>query len=139
MIPIEIINSFKENNIPYKREDVEEAVRILSKLGLHQNDEVFEYYSNIYGGNIINPRMTDEIIDIADDSIFDTLDYVRERYELPEHFIPLTSDESEGMYLYSKLDKKVYNFNMESYEEITNNLIPKWNSFYEFILWYIEK
>ncbi|MBN6076123.1 hypothetical protein HYE59_00845 [Aggregatibacter actinomycetemcomitans] len=83
--------------------------------------------------------MTDEIIDVADDSIFDTLDYVRERYELPENFIPLTSDEAEGMYLYNKFDKKVYNFNMEDYEGDTDNLAPEWNSFYDFILWYIEK
>lgn len=58
MIPTKIINSFEINNIPYRRIDAEKklAADILSQLGLNRKSQAYEYYYNIYAGNIENPR-----------------------------------------------------------------------------------
>lgn len=139
MIPNRIIKSFEENNIPYKRNEIdkENAIKVLEQLGLNPSTEVYEYYSQIYGGNIINPRAIDEMIDIADEVIFDTLDYIRDRYEISSDFIPLTSDQAEGMFLFNVKDHKIYDFDLACYEDFINGTNPRWGSFYDFLLWYI--
>ena len=140
MIPNEIIKSFEENNIPYKRNesDKESALKILEQLGLSNSSEAYEYYSQIYGGNTINPRAIDEMLDIADEDIFDTLDYVQERYEISSDFIPLTSDQAEGMFLLNIKDNKVYDFELADYKDFIDDPKPRWDSFYSFLLWYIN-
>ena len=49
----------------------------------------------------------------------------------------LTSDESEGMYLYNKNNKSVYDFSVGQSQDLINGKIqPRWNSFNEFLEWF---
>lgn len=141
MIPNEIINSFEINNIPYKRNDVEKKIaeEVLNKLGLSEKSQAYEYFYHIYGGNIINPKSIDELIDIADESIFDFIDYARERYSIPSEFIPLSSDQAEGMFLLNIIDNKVYDLELSRNDFDLNDIFSKWENFYTFLLWYIDK
>lgn len=140
MISNEIIKSFEENNIPYKRDamDKESACKVLEKLGLSKSDEAYEYYSQIYVSNIINPRSVDELIDIADENIFDAMDYIQERYKISSDFIPLTSDQSEGIFLLNVKNGKVYDFELANHADFINSVNPKWENFYDFLKWYIN-
>lgn len=141
MIPTQIINSFEINNIPYKRSDAEKkiAAEVLTRIGLNEKSQAYEYYYYIYGSNIINPRAIDELIDIADESIFDFIDYTKERYSIPSEFIPLSSDQAEGMFLLNIIDNKVYDFELSRNDFDLNDIYSRWDNFYDFLFWYINQ
>lgn len=64
--------------------------------------------------------------------------FVQDTWELPKDFLPLTSTEGEGAILLNLQTNRVYDFNLDKYNQLLNGeLKPTWDSFYEFLNWYL--
>lgn len=121
------------------RENKRSAEEILRSLGVDLNTEFAEFYLK-YQGGFGSPRPIAELIDIEGPQIPNMpreIEYVRDRYELPEQYLPLTTDESEGMYLYNKDDGAVYDMDFYNLPDLlAGKLKPRWPTFNEFLVWY---
>ena len=141
MIPESIINYLAQEGDSVLRKDASPAFEALRQLEIDRKTELGEFYTK-YKGGFISPEPRPELLDIAGPAIPavpDQTEYVLDRYELPVEFVALTSDESEGMYLYNKNNQSVYDFNVGQTQELVNGEIqPRWNSFYEFLSWFFD-
>ena len=64
--------------------------------------------------------------------------FAHEVWELPEKYVAFTSVEGEGAYLYDKVTGQVWDFELASREAfLAGKHQPKWNSFFEFMTWYL--
>jgi hypothetical protein len=141
MIPQKVKDYLAKDGGDVLRQNKQGALRTLSQLGVDPNSEFGEFYLE-YQGAFISPRPIAELLDIDDSAIPavpDQTDYSQDRYQLPEKFLALTSDESEGMYLCNKDDQAVYDFNLKEYEIFMSGEIPaRWKSFNSFLAWYFD-
>ena len=65
------------------------------------------------------------------------LDYVRDRYDLPANYLPLTTDGSEGMVLYNTNNGAVYDMDLDNLPDLlANRLQPRWPNFNALLIWY---
>ncbi|WP_338767685.1 hypothetical protein [Massilia sp. METH4] len=114
---------------------------VLHTLGVDPGTEFGEFYLE-YQGTFISPRSVAELLDIVGPEIPavpDQTEYARDRYRLPEKYLALTSDESEGMYLYNIEDMAVYDFELGSYRLfMSGQATPDWSSFNDFLIWYFD-
>lgn len=142
MIPAQVKVFLAKDTGDVLRYDRQSALQVLRQLGVDPATEFGEFYLE-YQGSFISPRPVAELLDIegpAIPAIPDQTDYARDRYQLPEKFLALTSDESEGMYLYNKEDQAVYDFDLGEYKAFMNGQIPaRWKSFNDFLLWYFDE
>jgi len=141
MIPKKLKDYFENYNGDIVRQNKQGGLHALNQLGVDPNSEFGEFYME-YQGSFIGPRPVAELLDIegpAIPAIPDQTEYSQDRYQLPEKFLALTSDESEGMYLYNKDDQAVYDFDLGEYKDFINGKIPaRWESFNSFLAWYFD-
>lgn len=141
MIPEAIINYLAQEGSGILRKDASDAFESLRQLGIDIKTELGEFYTQ-YRGGFISPEPRPELLDItgpAIPAIPDQTEYVLDRYRLPAEFVALTSDESEGMYLYNKNNQAIYDFNVgQSQELVSGKIQPRWNSFNEFLVWFFN-
>ena len=142
MIPQKVKGYLAKETGDVLRQDKQGALNALTQLGVNPGSEFGEFYME-YQGSFISPLPVAELLDIegpAIPAIPDQTDYSRDRYQLPEKFLALTSDESEGMYLYNKEDQAVYDFDLGNYKEfMVGKIPPRWKTFGEFLLWYFDE
>jgi hypothetical protein len=83
----------------------------------------------------------EQLCDIADPTpeiAFGTR-YVHDVWELPEQYICISSIQGEGAYLYDVKTGKVWDFDLASREAFVSGLQREnWNSFYDFMIWYLS-
>lgn len=142
MIPAPVRTYLAKDTGDITRYDRNTALQVLQGLGVDPGSEFGEFYLE-YQGSFISPRPVAELLDIegpAIPAIPDQTEYARDRYQLAERFLALTSDESEGMYLYNRDDRAVYDFDLASYEDFMNGRIPpRWKTFNDFLSWYFDE
>ena len=102
MLPDNVIRYMQSEDWYTERENKEEAISIMTGLGIDPSSEIGRFYRNTYG-DLISPKPVAQLLEM--NQFEDQTRYVRERYELPKELIPITSDESEGMYLYNIKDQ----------------------------------
>ncbi|RQR28034.1 SMI1/KNR4 family protein [Burkholderia sp. Bp9143] len=116
-------------------------MRALQDLGVASDTDFGQFYLK-YQGGFISPRPVAELLDIEGPSIPaipDQTEYVRDRYGIPEQYLALTSDESEGMYLYGKDDGAVYDLDISVLNYFLKWKVPaRWATFNDFLIWYFE-
>jgi hypothetical protein len=141
MIPSKVEQYLTTVSGDVTRTDPKVAEKVLLNLGVAPSSELGEFYLK-YQGSFISPRPVAELLDIegpAIPAIPDQTDYVRDRYHIPEQYLALTSDESEGMYLYNKDDQAVYDLDIGVLEDLVNGrLSARWQTFNDFLAWYFE-
>ncbi|MEX3954700.1 hypothetical protein [Trinickia sp. EG282A] len=115
--------------------------RVIRSLGVDPSSELGAFYLK-YQGSFISPRPVAELLDIegpAIPAIPDQTDYVRDRYHIPDQYLALTSDESEGMYLYGKDDEAVYDLDIGALDDfLEGNMPARWATFNDFLVWYFD-
>ena len=123
------------------RTDPKSAERVIRSLGVDPGSELGACYLK-YQGSFISPRPVAELLDIegpAIPAIPDQTDYVRDRYHVPDQYLALTSDESEGMYLYGKDDEAVYDLDIGALDDfLEGNMPARWATFNDFLVWYFD-
>lgn len=141
MIPSAVDQYLAGSTGDIARGDSKAAMRALQDLGVASDTDFGQFYLK-YQGGFISSRPVAELLDIEGPSIPaipDQTDYVRDRYGIPEQYLALTSDESEGMYLYSKDDGAVYDLDISVLNDFINGKIPaRWATFNDFLIWYFE-
>lgn len=140
MIPTEVKNFLSKEGSAVLRQNKIDALRAMDQLGVDRGSDFWEFYEN-YQGPFISPRPAADLYDIIELSgIVDAVEYVRDRYHLEDRFLPLTSDESEGMYLYDTASGAVFDFYLRDYKEfVAGNIPPRWPNFNEFLRWYFDE
>lgn len=141
MIPSTVEQYLAMESGDVTRTDSKSAENVLLSLGVAPSSEFGEFYLK-YQGSFISPRPVAELLDIEGPvipAIPDQTDYVRDRYHVPEQYLALTSDESEGMYLYNKDDHAVYDLDIGMLEDfIHGKVAARWPTFNKFLAWYFE-
>ncbi|QTL39047.1 SMI1/KNR4 family protein [Xenorhabdus budapestensis] len=137
MIPKKVSDYIKSKDWYILREDNASCVDAIRALGIDLSSEFSSFYQEIYC-DLISPKPIADLLDI--DDIKEQFDYIKDRYELSDDYIPLTSDESEGMYLFNKKNNSVYDFNLSEYDSfIEGKINPRWSSFNDFLIWYFDE
>ncbi|HDR9587352.1 TPA: hypothetical protein QDC31_004711 [Burkholderia stabilis] len=141
MIPSTVDQYLAGSTGDIARDDPKTAMRALQGLGVASDTDFGQFYLK-YQGGFISPRPVAELLDIEGPSIPaipDQTEYVRDRYGIPEQYLALTSDESEGMYLYSKDDGAVYDLDVSVLNDFIKGKVPaRWITFNDFLIWYFE-
>lgn len=141
MIPSTVERYLAGSTGDIARSDPKTAMRALQDLGVASDTDFGQFYLK-YQGSFISPRPVAELLDIEGPSIPaipDQTEYVRDRYGIPEQYLALTSDESEGMYLYDKGDGAVYDLDISVLNDfIKGNVSARWDTFNDFLIWYFE-
>lgn len=66
--------------------------------------------------------------------------FVHELWELPKRFVCFSSGQGEGAYLYETTMGHVWDFDLASRDDfLTGKQCPKWQSFFEFMTWYLAE
>ncbi|VBB11925.1 SMI1/KNR4 family protein [Burkholderia stabilis] len=122
-----------------ERDDPKAVLDALDHLGILRDTEFAVFYLT-YQGPFISRRPVAELWDLLDYSgIVASLDYVRDRYEFPDHLLPLTSDEGEGMYLYDALSGAVHDYDLGMHARfMASEIDARWATFSAFLMWYFD-
>ncbi|MBV7435633.1 hypothetical protein KRX19_11440 [Cardiobacteriaceae bacterium TAE3-ERU3] len=110
---------------------------ILRSLGVREGSQFYELYSKYFLRHLDCRDGTPEIIDPLPESFERKTVLTREVWELPENYILFTTGEGEGGYLYETEEEKVWDFYLICREELFEGTLPHWDSFYEFMVWYL--
>lgn len=118
-----------------------EVTGTLNSLGVDPLSDFGQFYTK-FKGRFPSSQGKLELLELVGPgipTIPDQTEYIQDRYEIPANYIPLTSDEGEGMYLYEKLTGEVYNYYLRDHDQfISGKCNPEWASFQEFLEWYFN-
>lgn len=132
----------KNQNFPTlkNKEFQEQSMIELDKIGIPKESEFYDFYSRYFGQPIIhNPETGTEIVDCVSPSrlLGMTASFAHEVWEVPANYILFSTGEGEGGYLYNILDNTVWDFDLGKRELLGTDKMHHWNSFYEFLVWYL--
>jgi hypothetical protein len=141
MIPA-ILKKLVEKQLGNVHRTQSETIRdALAELEILPNSEFGEFFMTykvtLYKGSVFRT----ELCDISEPSrdIALTTRFIHEAWELPTNFICFSSVEGEGGYLYDKNTGKVWDFSLATRQDfIDGKEKPRWNSFFEFMIWYLS-
>ena len=140
MIPNQLKILVEQQPGDIRRINKELAIQALRDLDISLESEFAQFFQE-YKITLFQSIVSDEALcDIAEPTpeIKAGTQFVHEVWELPENFICFTTVEGEGGYLYDKVDGSVYDFELGKREElISGRMKPRWNSFFEFMTWYL--
>ncbi|HEL4245159.1 SMI1/KNR4 family protein [Stenotrophomonas maltophilia] len=120
--------------------DCASAAEVMRRLGVAPHCDMWMFYMAINGAlPAVSGRL--ELLRIVGPGIPkipDQAEYVWDRYELPVNFLPLSSDQGEGMYLYDMSTEEVHDYRLARHDQfVTGQEQPRWESFHGFMMWYL--
>ncbi|SUO96068.1 hypothetical protein [Suttonella ornithocola] len=134
---IEYLLSQQSYTVPVRSdEDRKEAQKIIMELGVREGSQFYELYSKYFMESLDHRGGTSSIIDPLPDGF--SYEYFQFAWGLPDNYILFTTGEGEGGYLYETQEEKVWDFNLGEREQLLAGTLPHWNSFYDFMLWYLQ-
>ncbi|MGH1432549.1 MAG: hypothetical protein ACRBB4_15710 [Neptuniibacter sp.] len=132
----------KLSNQPHAVRCVSDLVGVVSniqKLGI-KNVEFVDFFT-CYDLSGVTSRRDIELIDIysPSDAMIDATHWAQDMFDLGGQFVCMTSGEGEEFIVFSKIDGSVFEVGIEEIDELNSNqLRPKWKTFYDLIRWYVE-
>jgi hypothetical protein len=124
----------------FERGDVGVVEDAPAELGVEPTSDCAAFYRE-FEGPFISPRPVpdlDELVDFGS-SIMGSRGYFSDRYELGRNYLPLTSDESEGAFLYDVRTGAVFDFSPAEYDAFrAGRVAPRWGTFGEFLDRYFD-
>ncbi|SUD90606.1 Uncharacterised protein [Psychrobacter phenylpyruvicus] len=112
----------------------QETMEILTKLGVKSNSEFMELYSRYFLRAL---DRNDDTYPLTDPFLMET-DMAHKHWGIPKNFILFSTGSTEGGYLYNTEDDSVWDFNLGEQQQLIDGTLPHWNSFYEFMEWYLD-
>ncbi|MBP4047413.1 SMI1/KNR4 family protein [Chromobacterium violaceum] len=141
MIPISVENFLQKKKGDIFRKNITSAATVLHRLGISESSQFGEFYMK-YQGAFVSPKDEPELLDIDDvaiPAIPDQTEYIKDVHGIPDNYLALTTDESEGMYLYDKNNGTVFDVNFEDIPLLINgSLSETWSDFNSFLTWYFS-
>lgn len=112
----------------------------MRKLDISTESEIFAFFSEFKASALYSTSSYEELMDVSEPTPQIALgtSFVRDVWKLPAEYICLTSAEGEGCYLYSTQTDAVYDFALAEHESFLWNPMPRWESFFQFIEWYLS-
>ena len=112
---------------------------MLDILGIKKDSEFYEFYSNYIVLSLEGRKYTSELSDCFPpfDYLASSIEFGHEVWKLPKNYLLFSSGEGEGGYLYNKNDGSVWDFDLGNQELLGTNQLKHWDSFYEFLIWYL--
>ncbi|GAB1266713.1 hypothetical protein [Aurantivibrio infirmus] len=140
MIPSKIEVLLANQAFNFNRSDVELAKLEMLKLGIEPSSEFFEFYKSVCVINLHSESSYEELSDVSEPSsqVAVGTNFVHEVWKVPSEFVCITTCEGEGCYLYSKKTRSVYDFSLSEREVFIKDPKPSWETFYDFIEWYLS-
>jgi len=154
MIPQHIQQLLDEQGCSQRTDDKEALRNTINALGIDPTSDLGEFYlaydPSLLQSNSSYEQLEDVVVPVVDGAAPVEADpsetpvgmataFVRDVWEVPQNMICLTTAEGEGAYLYDLSTKTVYDFSLSQQNELSNGtLSPRWNSFYEFLEWYLK-
>jgi hypothetical protein len=124
------------------RSNSEAANQALEELGIPLNSEFGEFFRE-YVITLFDSDVSDEeLSDLLSPTkqILVGTQFVHEVWKLPENFICFSSCQGEGGYLYDRDTGTVWDFDLADRDDfIAGRQKPAWNSFFEFMSWYLTE
>ena len=114
----------------------------LEALGIPLDSEFGDFFREYAVTSLASPGDKAELRDLLEPTtqIMHVTQFVHEVWELPENYICLSSVQSEGAYLYDRDTGAVWDFDLADREDfIAGRQKPAWNSFFEFMNWYLSE
>lgn len=141
MIPASLKTLVEKQVGDFRRNNFELVSKQLRMLGIKIDTEFSEFYLAYTVSTFYSRSTGIELLDIAEPSpqIEYVTQFAHEVWELPTNFVCFSSVEGEGGYLYDKNTGKVWDFSLATRQNfIDGKEKPRWNSFFEFMIWYLS-
>jgi len=116
------------------------AEQALADLGVPLDSEFAQLYLAYRLLSFRSEVSNEDIVDVAEPrrEVAVGTRFAHEAWKLPDKYVAFTSMEGEGAYLYDKETGQVWDFELASREAfLAGKQQPKWNSFFEFMTWYL--
>jgi hypothetical protein len=124
------------------RDDVPCVLDEFEKLGIPQDSELAEIGINYNMAMLSNAgNSLEQLIDPCwpAGDMASAAEFVHNHWEIGSNYIPLTTLEGEGAYLYDILTGQIWNFELARRKDFrTGRLSPLFCSFFGFLRWYLE-
>jgi hypothetical protein len=141
MIPADIValcegqlgDTYLKDPVPYRR--------ALSKLGIDQNTEIFEFMSTIVAGNCFSQHSGEQLRAVLNSigEIDPGVEFANVNWKIPPRYFPLTSLEGEGGFFYDKETKKVVDVELAHIDEFMSGDVKiVGETFFDFIRWFLS-
>lgn len=140
MLSAELRQLIEQQPGDVKRSNRQVAERALTQLGVSLDSEFAEFYLS-YRITLFRSDVSDEqLCDIAEPSpeVAQGTQFARQVWNIPEQYVCFTSVQGEGAYLYDSATGAVWDFSLAKQAEfLAGRERPRWNSFFEFLTWYL--
>lgn len=140
MIPEDLVRACVRNSRREWREDRELAIWELLNLGISPDTEFGQIASRFNLAMLTDYGPSyEQLVDVCwGGGIAGAAEFVHSVWELPERFVPFTSCEGEGAYLYDRTSGEVWDFSLATRTGfMAGEQSPMFVSFFDFMRWYL--
>ena len=140
MIPSQLKTLIEKQPGDRIRTDRAAAERALAELGVSADSEFAQLYLAYKLLSFRSEVSYEELVDVAEPNraVAVGTQFAHEVWGLPEKYVAFTSLEGEGAYLYDRETGQVWDFELASKDAfLARRQQPKFNSFFEFMEWYL--
>lgn len=123
----------EEANQQYKKISEE----VLISLDVKTDSQFYNLYTKYFLGSLEHRMGTPEMVDPCPPQGFEGAFMAHEVWKIPKNYILFTTGEGDGGYLYNIKDNSVWDFTLEQQKLLGTDNLTHWNSFYEFMVWYL--
>jgi hypothetical protein len=141
VIPEDLVTACVRHARSEWREDGDLAIQELLNLGISPDTEFGQIASRFNLAMLTDFGPSNEqLIDVCwGGSMADTAEFVHSTWGVPERFVPFTSCEGEGAYLYDRTSGEVWDFSLASQAGfVAGEQSPMFVSFFDFMRWYLD-
>lgn len=125
--------------IQKKIERVHETESVLLDHGVKKDSGFFKLYTKYFLRSLNCRYGASEVVDpLPTRSFIPRVKFAHEVWEVPKNYILFSTGEGEGGYLYNIEDDSVWDFNIGQLQQLADGTLPHWDSFYEFMIWYLS-
>lgn len=124
--------------IKKKIDKQEYSSKLLSNLGVKQDSEFYELYTQYFLRSLNSRSGTPEMIDpCPPQDMLGTATFAHNVWGFPKNYILFTTGEGEGGYFYNVDDNSVWDCGLGEQHLLGTDQLKHWDSFYEFMVWYL--
>ena len=112
---------------------------ILLEYGIKSDSGFFKLYTKYLLASLNCRYGASEIVDpLPTRSFISRVKFAHEVWDIHKNYILFSTGEGEGGYFYNIEDDSVWDFNIGQLQQLADGTLPHWNSFYEFMIWYLS-